>query len=88
MGRTASGVRGIRRVREDYVVGGSTYDEGRLEVLVITEKGYGKTDPKYPEYPVKGRAEVKGMKQREISQKKRNSTSRIDHCFLEMKTSC
>jgi hypothetical protein len=40
MGRTASGVRGIRLRDEDYVIGSAVLKENQ-EVLVITEKGYG-----------------------------------------------
>ena len=52
MGRTASGVRGIRLRENDYVVGAAILDENK-EVLVITENGYGKRT-KASEYPVKG----------------------------------
>src|SRR5699024_4842725 len=41
MGRTASGVRGIRLREDDYVIGAAILKEGS-EVLVITENGYGK----------------------------------------------
>ena len=41
MGRSASGVRGIRLRGDDYVVGMDLLHP-ESEVLVITEKGYGK----------------------------------------------
>ncbi len=41
MGRTAAGVRGIRLAPGDYVVGIDKYREG-ADVLLVTEKGYGK----------------------------------------------
>jgi len=44
MGRTASGVRGIRLADEetDIVVGMITIENGEKEVLVVSENGYGK----------------------------------------------
>lgn len=66
MGRTASGVRGIRLREEDYVVGAALMKEDQ-EVLVITEKGYGKRT-KVSEYPVKGRG-GKGIKTANITEK-------------------
>lgn len=75
MGRTASGVRGIRLREEDYVVGAALMKEDQ-EVLVITEK-VTETD-KVSEYPVKGRG-GKGIKTANITEKW--STSWIDHCF-------
>ena len=41
MGRTAHGVRGIRLGDDDYVVGACVAPEG-VELLVVTENGYGK----------------------------------------------
>ena len=66
MGRTASGVRGIRLREEDYVVGAALMNEDH-EVLIITEKGYGKRT-KVSEYPVKGRG-GKGIKTANITEK-------------------
>lgn len=43
MGRTASGVTGIKLSKKDYVIGMVTVsDEGTESVLVVSEKGYGK----------------------------------------------
>jgi DNA gyrase subunit A len=43
MGRTASGVRGIRLANDnDYVVGMITVENKEKDVLVVSEKGYGK----------------------------------------------
>jgi DNA gyrase subunit A len=44
MGRTASGVRGIRLANEvtDFVIGMITIENKEKEVLVVSEKGYGK----------------------------------------------
>lgn len=53
MGRTAAGVREINLRDNDYVVG-SDILEPDSEVLVISEKGYGKRTAA-SEYPVKGR---------------------------------
>ena len=66
MGRTASGVRGIRLRENDYVVGVSVITPDS-EVLVITENGYGKRTAG-SEYPVKGRG-GKGIKTANITAK-------------------
>lgn len=44
MGRTASGVRGIRLANEmtDFVIGMITVENGEKDILVVAEKGYGK----------------------------------------------
>jgi DNA gyrase subunit A len=44
MGRTASGVRGIKLANEssDYVIGMITVDNKESDILVVSEKGYGK----------------------------------------------
>ena len=42
MGRTAAGVKGIRFQENDYVVGVALVSDDSNEILVITEKGYGK----------------------------------------------
>lgn len=66
MGRTASGVRGVRLREDDYVIGSAVLKEDQ-EVLVITEKGYGKRT-KAADYPVKGRG-GKGIKTANITDK-------------------
>lgn len=66
MGRTAAGVRGINLRDNDYVVG-SDILEPDSEVLVISEKGYGKCTAA-SEYPVKGRG-GKGIKTANITEK-------------------
>jgi DNA gyrase subunit A len=44
MGRTASGVRGIRLAseKEDFVIGMITVENKEKDILVVSEKGYGK----------------------------------------------
>ena len=66
MGRTATGVRGINLRPDDYVIG-SDVIKADDEVLVISEKGYGKRTPA-SEYPVKGRG-GKGVKTANITSK-------------------
>lgn len=66
MGRTASGVRGVRLRDDDYVIGAAVLKEDQ-EVLVITENGYGKRT-KASEYPIKGRG-GKGIKTANITAK-------------------
>ena len=66
MGRTATGVRGIRLRKDDYVIGGSPLKEDE-DVLVITENGYGKRTPAQ-DYAVKHRGGY-GVKTSNISQK-------------------
>ena len=66
IGRTAAGVRGINLRDNDYVVG-SDILEPDSEVLVISEKGYGKRTAA-SEYPVKGRG-GKGIKTANITEK-------------------
>lgn len=66
MGRTAAGVRGINLRAHDYVVGSEVVKPGD-EVLVISEKGYGKRTPA-SSYPIKGRG-GKGIKTANISEK-------------------
>ncbi|WP_275485799.1 DNA gyrase C-terminal beta-propeller domain-containing protein, partial [Oenococcus oeni] len=53
MGRTASGVRGMNLRDKDYVVGADLLIPGD-NVLIITEKGYGKQTA-VEEYPIRGR---------------------------------
>lgn len=66
MGRTAAGVRGIKLRDHDYVVGSEVIKPGD-EVLVISEKGYGKRTAA-SEYPIKGRG-GKGIKTANITEK-------------------
>lgn len=66
MGRTAAGVRGINLRDHDYVVG-SDILKPDSEVLIISEKGYGKRTAA-SEYPVKGRG-GKGIKTANITEK-------------------
>ncbi|KRO16485.1 DNA gyrase subunit A [Lacticaseibacillus saniviri] len=66
MGRSATGVRGIRLREADYVIGSDILDPDS-EVFVISEKGYGKRT-KASEYPTKGRG-GKGIKTANITEK-------------------
>ncbi|WP_334804866.1 DNA gyrase subunit A [Lacticaseibacillus paracasei] len=66
MGRSATGVRGIRLREHDYVVG-SDILKPDSEVFVISEKGYGKRTAE-KEYPIKGRG-GKGIKTANITAK-------------------
>ncbi|MCT7796431.1 MAG: DNA gyrase subunit A [Lactobacillus iners] len=66
MGRIASGVRGIKLRANDYVVGSSIVDD-HSEVLVISEKGYGKRTLA-SEYPIKSRG-CMGVKTANITEK-------------------
>lgn len=66
MGRSATGVRGIRLREHDYVVG-SDILKPDSEVFVISEKGYGKRTAA-KEYPIKGRG-GKGIKTANITTK-------------------
>ena len=66
MGRTAAGVRGINLRDHDYVVG-SEVIKPNDDVLVISEKGYGKRTSA-SEYPIKGRG-GKGIKTSNVTEK-------------------
>ncbi|WP_203632934.1 DNA gyrase subunit A [Lacticaseibacillus suibinensis] len=66
MGRSATGVRGVRLREGDYVVG-SDILKPDSEVFVISEKGYGKRTAA-SEYPIKGRG-GKGIKTANITSK-------------------
>ena len=66
MGRVASGVRGIKLRANDYVVGSSIVDDNS-EVLVISEKGYGKRTLA-SEYPIKSRGFM-GVKTTNVTEK-------------------
>ncbi len=56
MGRTAAGVRGMKLGKGDYIVSADVIPKGedKAEILVITEKGFGKTTP-VKEYKVQNR---------------------------------
>ena len=66
MGRTASGVRGIRLADGDEVCGSALVEDGKL-LLSITENGLGKRTP-FDEYSVHGRG-GKGMKCHNVTEK-------------------
>ncbi|MFI3115959.1 MAG: DNA gyrase subunit A [Clostridia bacterium] len=69
MGRTATGVRGIKLREGDYVIGaGRAHEDGM--VLTITENGYGKRT-KTSEFAVKHRGGV-GVKLHEVTEKTGN----------------
>ncbi len=68
MGRTAAGVRGIRLASEDdEVVGMICMDDPEMNVLVVSEKGYGKQS-KLEDYRMTNRG-GKGVKTLNISEK-------------------
>lgn len=54
MGRTASGVRGIKTVGDDRVVGASAFGEEAPQLLTVTEGGFGKRTP-VEQFHVQGR---------------------------------
>lgn len=66
MGRTASGVRGIRLQPDDFVVGVDLL-QPESEVLIVSEQGYGKRTPA-SEYSLKNRG-TKGIKTINITEK-------------------
>ena len=68
MGRTAAGVRGIRlSSNEDEVIGMICMDDPEMNVLVVSEKGYGKQS-KLGDYRITNRG-GKGVKTLNISEK-------------------
>lgn len=69
MGRTASGVRGIRLANEDsdFVIGMITIEGKEKEILVVSEKGYGKRSD-IDEYRITNRG-GKGVKTINITEK-------------------
>jgi len=69
MGRTASGVRGIRLASEesDFVIGMITVENKEKEILVVSEKGYGKRSD-IDEYRITNRG-GKGVKTINITEK-------------------
>ena len=66
MGRTATGVRGIRLREDDYVVGAGILEKDS-EVLIVTEKGYGKRTSA-DQYSIKKRGGL-GVKTADIRDK-------------------
>ncbi|MDR2886916.1 MAG: DNA gyrase subunit A [Bacteroidales bacterium] len=72
MGRTASGVRGIRLADEntDFVIGMITVEDKEKEILVVSEKGYGKRSD-IDEYRITNRG-GKGVKTINITEKTGN----------------
>jgi DNA gyrase subunit A len=72
MGRTASGVRGIRLANEvtDFVIGMITVESKEKEILVVSEKGYGKRSD-IDEYRITNRG-GKGVKTINITEKTGN----------------
>ncbi|HER2768041.1 TPA: DNA gyrase subunit A, partial [Streptococcus pyogenes] len=66
MGRSATGVRGVKLREDDRVVGASRIRDNQ-EVLVITENGFGKRTSA-TDYPTKGRG-GKGIKTANITPK-------------------
>jgi DNA gyrase subunit A len=68
MGRTASGVRGIRLANEnDFVIGMVTIESKEKDILVVSEKGYGKRSD-IDEYRITNRG-GKGVKTINITEK-------------------
>jgi DNA gyrase subunit A len=69
MGRTASGVRGIRLASEtnDIVIGMVTVENKEKEILVVSEKGYGKRSD-IDEYRITNRG-GKGVKTINVTEK-------------------
>ncbi len=70
MGRTASGVRGIQLQDEDTVVGTAVVDDTIRDILVVTEKGYGKRT-NLDEYRLQNRG-GKGVKTLTVTKKNGN----------------
>jgi len=72
MGRTAGGVRGITLKGEDIVIGTGMVKSNQedLELLVVTEKGYGKKTP-LSEYKIQGRG-GSGIKTLNVTEKTGN----------------
>ncbi|MCM1130614.1 MAG: DNA gyrase subunit A [Roseburia sp.] len=54
IGRSAAGVKGIALAKKDYLVGMAVITEEKNEVLIVTEKGYGKRSAA-EEYRIQGR---------------------------------
>jgi DNA gyrase subunit A len=83
MGRTASGVRGIRLANEetDMVVGMVCVEDMQREILVVSENGYGKRS-KIEDYRVTNRG-GKGVKTINITEKTGNLIGMLDVCDEE-----
>ncbi len=67
IGRTASGVKAISLQEEDYVIGMIAIEEGSEDVLVVSEKGYGKRSS-IEEYRITNRG-GKGIKSMNVTPK-------------------
>ncbi len=67
MGRVASGVRGISLTKKEHVVGVTTVDENRNQILAITKFGYGKRT-EVDEYRCQNRG-GKGVKTLNVTEK-------------------
>lgn len=72
MGRTATGVKGINLDDDDEVVGMEVLEDN-TDILIVTQKGYGKRTPAV-EYRVQGRG-GKGIKTCNITEKNGNLIS-------------
>ncbi|MFW5893357.1 MAG: DNA gyrase subunit A [Bacillota bacterium] len=70
MGRTAAGVRGIQLKDSELVVGTTVVDDTIKEILVVTEKGYGKRTS-LDEYRLQNRG-GKGVKTLNVTEKNGN----------------
>ncbi len=69
MGRTAAGVTGMKLKKQDFIVAADVLKEGEeeREILVVMEKGYGKTTPA-KEYKVQNRG-GSGIKTAKVTEK-------------------
>ncbi|NLB85030.1 MAG: DNA gyrase subunit A, partial [Acholeplasmataceae bacterium] len=67
MGRTATGVRGMNVPEKDFLIGANIMDNSDQEVLVVTEKGYGKRTA-LAEYRIQNRG-GKGVKTLNVTAK-------------------
>jgi DNA gyrase subunit A len=72
MGRTATGVKGIRLVADDEVIGMEVLEENN-DILIVTKNGFGKRTPE-AEYRVQGRG-GKGIKTCNVTDKNGNLVS-------------
>jgi DNA gyrase subunit A len=72
MGRTAAGVTAMKIGKNDYIVSADVFkkDEKKMEVLIVTEHGYGKTTPA-KEYKVQKRG-GSGIKTAKVTSKTGN----------------
>lgn len=69
MGRTAAGVTGMKMKKDDYIVAADVLKDGEAEreILVVTEKGFGKTTPA-KDYKVQNRG-GSGIKTAKVTDK-------------------